>query len=180
MSNSVKRKWYKIKHYIKNVYVVRKVRWLYRYVVKVSQYAWFLKDDYDWDYSYIYNLLQYKIKRTRTYIEKYGLHLDASEQINDMKRAEELLEKLCNDDFSKDLYKEHESKWGKMKSEFTPINNSEAFSWHISYENVKSKEDKELEYKEYRDISIAHEERKQKAKDELFDLLKNKIEYWWD
>lgn len=71
----------------------------FRRIYKIFQYIPVLWYNEDWDYFYLYSLMQYKIKRMRKYHEKMQDYVGWELRVKDMKRAEELLENIKNDEY---------------------------------------------------------------------------------
>lgn len=156
---------------------IRVISW----VIKSIQYSIFLWRDFDWDYSYIFNLLQYKLKRTRETILSNNLICDAEEIASQIEYAEDLIQKEIDNDFCKDLYEAHKKKWGKIKSLCSPSDNdSGSCRLDITTENATTPELRRIERSECRKIHDKSEEARQKNLDELFTHLRNCIEHWWD
>jgi len=157
----------------------RRVFW---WIVKSVQYSILLWNDFDWDYSYILLLLQYKLKRTRERILDNNIILRAEEVAAQIKHAEDLIEKWKKDDFCTDLYEAHEKKWGKIVdlSEPIDVNGMTMYTWNMSRENATTPELQEQEKKEAQEIYQKAEEAKEKNFDELFAHLRKHIQEWWD
>ncbi len=67
--------------------------------------AWFpiIWQDEDWDYVYLFKIMQLKISRIRHEVEKNHHHLNWQKDVRDMKVAEELLSRMGFSDFYDDL-----------------------------------------------------------------------------
>jgi len=154
----------------------------FHWFVKSIQYSRLLWNDFDWDYSYILILLQYKLKRTRKRILDNNIILRAEEIAAQIKHAEDLIQKWYDDDFCKDLYEAHDKKWGKMVDLSEPIehNGIKMYTWNMSRENATTPELQEQEKKEFMAIHQKAEEAKEKNFDELFAHIRKYIQGWWD
>ncbi len=75
------------------IYIVR----TYNKIIKLFQYLPVIWKNEEWDHSYLFILLQYKIKRMRMYHEKVQGHIGWEIQVKDMKRCEELLDNIINE-----------------------------------------------------------------------------------
>jgi len=154
----------------------------FHWAVKSAQYAKLLWNDYDWDYAYIFNLLQYKLKRTRKRIVANNLILRSEEVAAQIKHAEDLIEKWREDEFCKDLYDAHDEKWGEMVDLSKPVehNGSRYHIWDMSREKATTPELKDQEKKEWMAIHQKADEAKEKNLDELFAHMRKYIQGWWD
>lgn len=136
-----------------------------RKVIKIVQYIPILWNDYDWDYSYIYVLLKYKLERTYKAID-YGYELPKSKnkRLKSLKRCIVLLENLIKDDYCKQelnvYHKNNKTNWIKEKdgSLVSPPNKN----WKELTRLVKKQ-----------DLL-----RKSDTK-ELFDLMAQNTRSWW-
>lgn len=153
----------------------------YHWLVKSIQYSIFLWSDFDWDYSYILKLLQYKIRRTRERIVDNDLVMSVDLYAAQMKHAEALIDRYFDDNFCEELYTAHEEKWGKSKMEFTPVPNSNGLStMDMRYPKATTEEETDQADKERIEIYQKHEEERQKCLDEIFSHIRKHIELWWE
>lgn len=169
---------------IKNIWgtLTRPFTRFFWWIVKSAQYSWFLRKDFDWDYSYILLLLQYKLKCTRKQILKDNIILRTEEIAAQIKHTEDLIQNWKDDNFCEDLYKAHDEKWGDNVdlSEAFERNGKTYYTWNMSREKATTKELQEQESKELRVIYNAHEKAKEENFDMLFSHLNKHIQEWWD
>jgi len=158
------------------------VRVLYAWIIKSFQYAWFLRNDYDFDYSSILILLQYKLSRTRKCITKNQIIVRADEIGAQIKHAEDLIEKWRTNDFCRDLYDAHDKKWGKIVDKFEPIEYKgiKMYKWNMTRENATTEELQSQERKESLDIHQKAREAEEKCLDDLFAHMRKYLQEWWD
>ena len=82
-----------------------------RYEKKVQEYALFLAEDYDFDYTSLLRVMIYKISRIRALILKNNIIADAEKIAAQMKEAIDILQKVIDDNYHeevfKDFYTEH-------------------------------------------------------------------------
>lgn len=152
------------------------------WIIKSAQYSWFLRGDFDWDYSYILLLLQYKLKRTRKRILDNNIILRSEEVAAQIKHAEDLIQNWHDHNWCEDLQKAHEEKWGDTVdlSEPIDVNGKTIYTWDMSREKATTPELKDQEKKEQRVIYQAMEDAEQQNYDELFSHLRKHIQEWWD
>lgn len=144
----------------------------YHWARKSLEYAWFLRNDYDFDWSSIMKLLKYKISRSRKMIKENKIILRSEEVAAQMYHAECLIQKLLDDEFGEKEHEAHNKKWG---IEYFPKHSDK---WRI--DNTKTPAEKAQMETELRAIMDLTRQQKEECKRELFDHLKNYIEEWWD
>lgn len=75
-----------------------------KYIIKWLPILW---NDECWDWTFILQILQFKIKCQREYIGKWDRHTTAQQDCKHMRTAELLLERLRNDDYARHEWEEH-------------------------------------------------------------------------
>jgi hypothetical protein len=149
-----------------------------KYLKKVYDYAIFLKDDEDWDYSYILKTLQFKLERTRKELLKNNLTTSINRQNKQLKYAIYLIEKILKEDYCTKEWAAHETKWGELKIErhVDPLGTISIFK----RTNVFSKDDHEQENSESTNLYKKEDALKAKTYNRLFRHLNLYIQNWWD
>jgi len=147
-----------------------------------------LYDDIDWDWSSLVALMRYKIGRMRKCL-RTGLSVDAARNSRDMKKVEEALKRLEDDDYFHDLAKKvrkkHQARMDFVKK---PDGKSGATSsiattcWGL--EVVPVKKGGKVNLKAYnRDFRAADRKSKRLINadmDLVFDTLKDRMRHWWE
>ena len=151
--------------------------------------------DRDWDHSYIYNILQHKLKNQATYIGSKGFHINATRDAEVMKTCVRLIDK-CKDEFYSSEYTDYH----KTKHWFEPCEGKEGYStWEsreleetfdeyfkkypliykraINGEGVFKLDDKKDKQRIAMNIAHINEERAHKL---LFKIMEQNIRGWWD
>lgn len=148
--------------------------------------TWFpiIWKDRNWDYVFIFHILKFKISLTRKRIEKYDRHVGSKRYVKDMKIAETVLDRLIKDNYEENYLKSHYEKWGEIEITSKPVEGTsgkfQLYELDHKMKNVKTKEDKEQEKKEFSlKLKKARNQRKSELKF-LFEFLNKKIEQWWD
>lgn len=151
------------------------------WVIKSYQYSKVLWNDYEFDYSSILRLLQYKISRTRKCIRKNNIILRSEEVCAQMLHAEELIRKIREDDFLAELDDAHEEKWGPIIQMFSEEKTKQGYS---TLDIVRAKTNTEALKRQERQEQHEIYELKSKAEkecwDELFTHLRKHMREWWD
>jgi len=134
-----------------------------------------------WDHYFIYVILRHKLHLMEKNIRHHGHHVKHIEDADNIKRCVLLLDRLIKDDYYENVYKHHDEKWGEAKFSFTDSTDyPQCSELHIKHPNVKTKEDKKLQTKEYRQLMKKPEELKKQDIEMLFGLMNKHIQTWWD
>lgn len=131
-----------------------------------------LKEDEDWDYHYLLEVMKFKLEKMADYHDKHG-HFDGSDDtVRELSEAVGLISALIEDDFFD--YKTLEDKWGKTNLDF--IDGKAIFS----NEHVRTDDDRQQYNKDF--LAEINKEGKYRSKvlDEFCTLFKTKLHGWWD
>ena len=146
------------------------IRKLVSWSIKSIQYSIVLWNDCDYDYSSIFNIIKYKIGRTRKHIHKHNIVLKSEIIVAQMKCVEDLIDKYLEDDFCEKLFEEHDRKWGTIKIVDKKMTRSK-----VTSESMRTQQSQEF----FQIIKQAEKE-KEKVRKEIFGFLCAYIEWWWD
>ena len=165
---------YKIKQFCRRLY--NKYRW--------APIIW---RDQDWDHSYIYEILKFKLKNQAEYIGGKDRHTTAKRDAEIMMLCVRLIDKVQNDYYGNEYFNYH-----TLKSVFTP---SKEFPNMQEWDVVETSEHFDDYFKKYPliyrmvpdlkapkgeiafHIAKINEERAHKL---LFTILEKNIRRWWD
>lgn len=100
--------WYDRQDWLHPSRILRKISNIIRWIPV-------LYDDVDWDYSGIYRLLQFKIKKMRKHQLSHGNHVDCEEVAEQMKTVEDALSRLASDDYIADAWEAHRNQFPRKK-----------------------------------------------------------------
>jgi len=146
--------YYNVKYGIRNLFKWFKVVWR----------------DRDYDHSYILTALQFKIKNTRILTENNQRHVGYEEDVANMKRCEELLKNMLEDNYAERCgYDSNRTEIGWIPAEDHPD----------CYEMINTDENPQSD-DELTDIFKKARELKKAEKAELFKILEDHVEGWWD
>lgn len=136
-------------------------------IVNYFKYAKIIARYRNWDYQYILEMIKFQLEQLCNTLEKYGNEVDEHRlpKIARMKRAIEILEAQ-----TEDTYAERCGYIGKASKIYLDEKTGE-----VKWELQPGYED----YDEAKVFKDADELRK-KEWNELFDILKNDLEGWWD
>ncbi len=124
-----------IKNSIKNIIIGIK---------NIYQWSYILYTDRDWDYNFLYLILEFKVKRMRIFFENSNISVDDESIAKELSICELLLKRLIE---------EHYFQSNRFK-ELKKISPKLAYKWEAQI----VKQDKEM----------------------LFNILKRKIDTWWN
>lgn len=154
------------------------MRRLFNRIYKIIRYIPVLWKDEDWEWTYLFLLLEKKLSLMEIAIrEGYNIH---SDKIGDeIKRARLMCHRIYADEYARLHYKAHQDKWGQLNSFTTPSSHN-LLQMHFYYPNAKTDEEYKKASKEAFRI-YQHEEylRKQDLQ-YLFSYLARNIQKWWD
>jgi len=110
-----------------------------------------------------------------------GISVDAKREANDMKVCIDCLDRLIEDDYELDAFKEHDEKWGELSMGFEPHEGSEEWSRCVlTRPNINNEEDAKQENLEFMVcMNKADIDKKEDIK-KLFNNMRQRIEWWWD
>ena len=146
-----------------------------RFIGKVFAYLPVLWRDEDYDYGHILSLLKYKLKRTRQHILKHDIIADAQEVADQISYAENLIQRLQDDDYLPELEKAHTEKWGDWVLE-----DNDAYPLGRCRENVFTPELDKQQRQEQQEIWRLIEETREKDWNELWEHLNKNMRSFWD
>jgi len=144
---------------------------------------WFptIWSDRNWDHTFIYMMLRNKLKNQEQYIRKYGIHLYAERDADNMKVCILLLDRLIEDNYHVMAFKRHDEKWGEANMTWPDYDAKPGYSiLKIDRPNVNTEKEKAQERKEFRTCSKHEGYLIQQDLDLLFKTMRKHIQAWWD
>ena len=163
---------YKIKRFFRRIY---------------NLYRWFpiIWKDQDWDHSYIFEILKFKLKNQAEYIGYHDRHMSAKRDAEIMMLCVRLIDKVQDEWYGREYFDYHKSELtfidsishpGSYEMDIKHIsNNYEDYfkKYPRIYKQSIGKDDHETAYR----IAKTNEERAHKL---LFKILEENIRRWWD
>jgi hypothetical protein len=171
---------------------------LKRGVINIWKWLPIIWRDRDWDHFYIYQILEFKLRKQANYISTMDRHTRAQEDARNMLICANLIAKVKDGYYEDEYVGYYESKFN-----FIPIDDKPGFSeleidvisedfdsyfkkyptWHKrAINHIEKNKDKFT--KDKNDIifvaMIMSQLRQEKAKELVFKIISDKIEYWWD
>lgn len=164
MFSYIENKYYNIKSGIKQLYLWIPIIW----------------KDRDYDHSFIYKILKFKIENTRKLNQKNKRYIGVEKEIYFMWVCENLLDRLIKDDYFDSFYDIYQNKWGKSNFDSIYREHSDDYELKITNNNIISEEDRKLaknDYRRYRDMSVRNRNNDKKY---LYHILEKRLDNWWD
>lgn len=133
-----------------------------------------------WDHTFLYEMLRFKLSIMERKIRKHGIHLNAHDDADQIKLCVSLLDRLIDDDYHENAFKNHDKKWGEGVINWAPVEGTDLLSMDCSRPNVNTPEEKKKEGKEWK-VCMDHIEPMIKQDLEtLFNTMRKHIRHWWD
>lgn len=151
---------------------------------KCREYAEFLKEDYDWDFAFIINLLVFKLERTKKCIVKNQIISKADEVGEEIQEVIDLFNRYHDHDYIKDAFKDFYKEHGRPKMVTIPPTKEEALKnpnlgGRLEFHHRGKPLPKEFQEKQ-RCLYEEAEHAKKADLDKAFKLMADRIEGWWD
>lgn len=154
------------------------MRRLWQKIKRAYDYAVFGWSNYDWDYGYMYELLQFKLERMEAAL-KGGVAIQSKESMKSLRVCIKLLKRINRDSYNYNT-ELHYKKWGEPKISFLSEIGSDYSKFVVEHENVKTPEDKVQEHAEIKEAirkDVAQENRDKRL---LFRIMEKYSNLWWD
>ena len=165
---------YKIKQFFRRIY---------------NLYRWFsiIWKDQDWDHSFIFDILKFKLKNQAEYIGYHDRHMSAKRDAEIMMLCVRLIEKVQDEWYGREYFNYHKSDMRFIPSESHP--GSYEMEVEILEENFDDYFKKyPLIYRMVPDLNAPKDEiafhiakiNEKRAHKLLFTILEQNIRKWWD
>lgn len=162
--------YYKIKDSVLDFLYYPPKSW-FKKIHKIIKYIPILWDDYDFDYSYIYKLLRFKLVRTYKAInEGFEVSKDKDKRLKPLARCIQLLENLIENNYNKKQMDLYHKKYPYV-NDFVKDEKGNLVS--------KPSKDSAKKYQMLRRVMKEEGRLMNKDKRELFDLMTIHIHSWW-
>jgi len=164
-----------------------KIKQFFRRLYNLYRWAPIIWRDQDWDHSYIYEILKFKLKNQAEYIGGKNRHTTAKRDAEIMMLCVRLIDKVQNDYYGNEYFNYH-----TLESVFTP---SKEFPNMQEWDVIETSEHFDDYFKKYPliyrmvpdlkapkgeiafRIAKINEERARKL---LFTIIEQNIRGWWD
>jgi hypothetical protein len=149
-------------------------------IVTICQWIPILWNNWDWDYNYFLTIVQYKIRRMSKHIKEHGHFVNSDEVCAQMDECVEIIDRFFKADYVKEETAAHKEKWGETIYECIPCETEGHFRLDIYSAKARELELEEQERKEILAIYNLNDKRSEEDLDRLFELMRDKLQYWWD
>jgi hypothetical protein len=149
----------------------------------VNLIIWFpiIWKDRHWDHAFLYEIIQFKLKKMADYQKKHGMCVDSNKYAKQMEMCVNLLARITSNKYLNMTMKEHNKKWGERKTVFTPCkDHTNLLKLDFIVEKVRTEEEKTQERKELKKCHERANYLKNQDLDMLFQTMRKYIEGWWD
>jgi len=137
--------------------------------------------DRDWDHTFLYIILYFKLSNMEKYLRKYGHSTNAEKDADKIKVCINLLKRLMDDEYYDMVFKKHHEKWGEPKFNWFDLKDKPGYSeLKIKRPNVITKKDEEIEKNGYNRLMQVENNLRQQDIDYLFSTIKKYHQGWWD
>lgn len=153
--------------------------------VVTSTYAYFIyvckNGDYDWDYSYILSIINWKLKKMEKAFKDDTILVNSHRYYRQIKYANYLLERYNNpEQFTKEQTDYLDNTYGKTEYDFEPyMHNGKEYYKFKSFRKKAKPEDKELIYKLEKEIYEKEEKIQDDAIKRYFNFIGRNFRKWW-
>jgi len=145
-----------------------------RRIKKIIDYIPILWKDFDWDDSYLYILMRYKLSRMEKVIRK-GYSIDAEKHANEILHAIELLDRIIDNDYCEKAFDLYDKKWGEL--DWIPVNGGNRLNGHV---NAKTEEEKKQCAKEFDEIIKRERHLAERDWNCFWKFMRKHSLKWWD
>ncbi len=160
-------------------------RWIKERTKRSFAYARFGWHNYDFDFAYVYYLLEFKLKRLRHCL-RTGLSVQEPEDMAALRELIKIVSRLGNGQYDDKYLKEHDKKWGKIETRTEPYSDENGkrlgstwVSWRKKCPENASKKVKERERKEFLACYSKGEQDRIKDVERMCEILiKNSPKFW--
>lgn len=150
-----------------------------RRVKRLSEFVPKIWNSYDWDHSYATGLFKYQLERMVKHLEENKPHYGWEQDVNRIKTAIELLERVDSDYYLMKYVDEAEKKYGPTNLDLREIDTPGHYALVRTFEKGYSlEEEKEIEKEFYRAIKEGTI-LQAKARRILWKFIEHNIENWW-
>ena len=143
---------------IKNIFIWFKIIW----------------NDRQWDSYFLFILMQHKLALMQKYFETNAHYIGADKNVKNIKICKNLLKRLADDNYCKNVFLFHDEKWGEANIIFKDN------TIIVNRKNCLTEDDKKKEKKEA--INLCNREMLLIDQDLnlLFTVMRKQIKHWWD
>jgi len=144
---------------------------------RAYDYAKFGWKTWEYDYSEIYSLMAFKLKRLQASMEN-GYHFQVKEDMDALKESIKLCHRIKRENYEEVYLRELDKKWGKSKM-VEKEKTEKGTVWTFERKNVKTSKDRKKHTNEFVKCYKRAEKAREADMDRLAYLLKKYSQRWW-
>jgi len=147
---------------------------------RIKKYVRFLKQNQEWDYQFIIDMLRFKLKMVRKSIQIDGHSNDETTQriTSQIKEVEQLLKKVIDNRYFTALHDDFVQNYGTIEHEFVKIKGTKTHRFETKW-NVPDDKLEEAQ-KVYFELMNLADALQKKDLEKAFNLMLENIWGWWD
>jgi hypothetical protein len=147
-------------------------------ITNIIRWIPILWNNFDWDYAFLLDVMEYKLQRLYDGINHYQNHLYYKRDLFWINISINLINKIKNDYYSNEMHDYHITDWDILE----PVNEKDNLDEYFRLNNnLYNKIIKEQPNRDRFGIAVSMaSEKHNKAKNLLFKILNEHIEEWWD
>jgi hypothetical protein len=149
----------------------------------LKKWYYVIWEDRQYDYGYMEKLIHHKLTLMEEFFKSNDVHSEEAKNcVKDITKAKEIIYSLMNNTYEDGFYDEYYKKYPHRDLEFKPFSSEkERIDKGLPvrlYSMVDNRTDEEVEV--FRKLIGDCNEERDRLRDELYTILKEKSEYWWD
>lgn len=163
--------------------ILHNIKWFVRRIMHIARWAWFVRDNYEWDSAYLLYIIEFKLLRMKNYFENDGVALDNKKTAKEIEECLAALKEVQKDDseLCEKEWAQHEKKWGELTMWSCDSDRGKHYRrMHIERDKVKTDKDKMLELKASRKLHKLGAQRRKAAEQKFMNLFLTNYRKWWD
>ena len=143
----------------------------------------------DWDYNYALDVFKFKLTEIQKYLEddKKCHSLNHKHYASRIKTAIELMDKVYNEDYALEYFKEIENLYGESTYEFIEIEETKdkpksqkLYTLNDKFEKDYTDEELEKIAEHKRELFLKSHKKQERAHKLLWKFIEHNIQHWWD
>lgn len=138
--------------------------------------------DRQWDHQFIYMILRHKLNLQQQFIREHGVHVNNVQDADEIKECVELLDNLIEDDYHSKAFEAHDKRWGAAEMNWVDASEhgDDMVQLKITHPKVVTDEDHANERVDFLEACEREDYLRKSDLRLLFDIMRKKIQGWWD
>lgn len=157
--------------------IITPIRRTYESIINVFKWLPVIWGDRQWDYVYLLIIMRKKLELMSKFFKSDdAISVGSEERVREMDKCIKLLDRMIQDEYGSDCYKELDRKWGKLYFELDE--GKKSFTFQRSC--ILNEEDREQERLDILNCVSVEENERLADYDKLFKLMNRQVRGWWD